>query len=229
MDRPFYSVLPHLNDFYGIDMKDDQFENIAMHAWDQIGNKKTHLYSFRGEVINKRCALPCNVDFIEAVTNDTTDVNRATGNYNDSAYHTARNTQDRIDASRRNSEPYEPVGGFEDYTLDGNTLVFKEDIGWCNVLYQGVLADDNGLPTLNFKEIDAIAKYCAWVDTQKKAMITKDKATFELAMLLRQQWQIACDDARTPTYLNQNDMDNILNVNSSWDRKRFGLTYKSIR
>lgn len=228
-DRHFYSALAHMNDMYGIDMRDDVFENIAMHAWDHIGNKKYQTYTFRGQIVNKELALPCNVDIIEAVSVDGPDVRRSSGMTNDGQYIRDYNTEQWIDGLHPATEDLTPNGSFHDYVRSGNTLKFKQDHLWVSVLYKGVLADDDGLPSINFKEMDAIAKYCAFVDTQKKAFISKDKNTFEMAMMLKQQWQFACDDARTPIYLNQNDMDNILNVASSWDRKRFGLTFKSVR
>lgn len=229
MDRPFYSALSHLNLMYGIDMKDDQFENIAMHAWDHIGNKHYRLYEFKGKVVNRKLDLPCNADAIEAVLGAGQSVVRATGEYNSNSYFNASRTEDWIEQLSKKGEALYVPGHYEDYTVEGNTLSFKEDGMSITILYKGYLADEDGLPFLNFKEIDAIAKYCAFVDTQKKAMVTRDKATWDMATFLRQQWQIACDDARTPILLNQNDMDNILNVQSSWDRKRFGLSYKTIR
>lgn len=226
---PFYSVLSHINLMYGIDMKHDRFEEIALHAWDHIGNKNYKLYVYQTKVINKKCDLPCNADIIEAVLADGPSVVRATGMLNDANYFINYNTEDRIEAWKNKTEPLYASGHYEDYVRNGNTLEFKEDNIGVTILYKGVLADEDGLPSLNFKEVDAIAKYCAFVELQKQAMVTKDKATFEMAMALRQQWQISCDDARTPIYLNQNDMDNLLNVQASWDRKRFGLTYKPIR
>ncbi len=59
-------------------------------------------------------------------------------------------------------------------------------------------------------------------------MITKDKTTFELAQMMNQQWKFAVDDARTPIYLNQNEINQILDVQASWDRKRFGRSFKPI-
>jgi hypothetical protein len=51
----------------------------------------------------------------------------------------------------------------------------------------------------------------------------------ELAMYMEQTWKRLCTRARVPEYLNQNQMDEILNVASSWDRKRFGKSFKPIR
>jgi DNA-binding TFAR19-related protein (PDSD5 family) len=51
----------------------------------------------------------------------------------------------------------------------------------------------------------------------------------QLAQILEQKWKSLCSQARIPEYINQNEMDEILNVGSSWDRKRFGKSYKPVR
>lgn len=38
-----------------------------------------------------------------------------------------------------------------------------------------------------------------------------------------------CTQARVPEYINQNEMDQILNASTSWDRKRYGRSFKSVR
>ena len=63
----------------------------------------------------------------------------------------------------------------------------------------------------------------------KAALVTKDASSMQMAQLLEQKWKSLCTQARIPEYLNQNDMDEILNVSSSWDRKRFGKSFKPIR
>ena len=49
-----------------------------------------------------------------------------------------------------------------------------------------------------------------------------------MAQDLKQQWLFHCDAARVSDYVNQNEMDAILNAQSSWNRKTFGKSYKSI-
>jgi hypothetical protein len=51
----------------------------------------------------------------------------------------------------------------------------------------------------------------------------------QLAQLLDVKWKNLCTQSRVPDYINQNEMDEILNVSTSWDRKRFGKSFKPIR
>lgn len=224
----FHSALSHLYDFYGIEMQEDEFEEIGLHAWGKIGNKRNRLYSFTGVVCNGELELPCNADIIEAVTSRSVDYqmtdNVSRDNYSRSI------AESNIEAEITRTNPFYTRGGFVNYERVGNTLYFKNVLnGPINVLYKGILSDENGLPELNIKEKEAIAIYCAYIYNQKQGMITKDKSMLEIAMLLKAEWLRSCSDARTPEYLNQNDWDNILQANNSWDRKRYNVSYKPIR
>jgi hypothetical protein len=97
------------------------------------------------------------------------------------------------------------------------------------ILYKGFVADEDGLPYLNGKEVDAIAAFCAHADMFKASIRTRDQATLQLAQLMEQKWKNLCTQARVSEYINQNEMDEILNVQTSWDRKRFGKSFKPIR
>lgn len=225
----FYSALVQLNDFYGINMQDDAFENIALHAWDHIGNKSYRLYSYVATIKDHIIHLPCNAHTIEGVFKMYGDVSRTDGISYEGVSRANSIIENNIETQYPKSSQFYNSGEYVDYQREMNMLRFKDTDISVTILYKGILSDEDGLPFLNFKEVDAIAKYCAFIDTQKKAMVTKDKNTFDLAMMLRQQWQFSVEDARSPIYLNQNDIDKILDVQSSWDRKRFGLSFKMLR
>lgn len=227
MRYPFYNALTHVKTFFGITLTDDDFENIAMHAWDHIDSKEYLTYRYCTTVKNKQIDLPCNADIIEAVLiageGYRNKDNVISGDNSNS------DTEEYVETSKRNGNVLYESGTFVPYERAGNTLYFKQDNFSVTILYRGVVVDELGLPSLTFKEVDAIAKYCAYVDTQKRGMVTGNQAFVQMSQLLKQQWMFACDDARTPEYLNQNDMDQIMDVMSSWDRKRFGMSFKPIR
>ena len=108
-------------------------------------------------------------------------------------------------------------------------MIINDRFNIVNILYKGYVVDDDGLPLLNEKEIDAIAGFCAFANMRKKALMTRDQNSMQLAMYLEQNWKLLCTQARVPIYINQNDMDEILNVSTSWDRKRFGKSFKPIK
>lgn len=224
---PFYTVTTHLKEFHDITLEDDSFETIGLHAWDKIGNKYTRLYKYRGKVHNNELELPCNADIIESVNADYESNLPAQNSY----YNDYQNEiiEDYIEDHKRDNLGLYTKGKLMNYGIAEGKLVFNEDNIYVTVVYKGVILDEEGLPSLNYKEVEAIANYCAYVTTNKKAMVTKDKGTFEIAQMLKQEWQRTCDDARTPLYLNQNEMNQLLDIQTSWDRKRFNISFKPIR
>jgi len=97
-----------------------------------------------------------------------------------------------------------------------------------NILYKGIYADEDGLPYINFKELEAIAAYCVYIYFHKKALSTMDANATSLAQATIADWQNKCSAARTPEYVTQNEMNTILDAVSSWNRKAYGRTYKPI-
>ena len=49
-----------------------------------------------------------------------------------------------------------------------------------------------------------------------------------MAHELKQQWLFHCDAARVAEYVSQEEMNKILDVQSSWGRKTYGKSYKPI-
>ena len=64
-----------VNSLYGITPDPDNFEDVALAGWEQIGNKHTRLYKFVGNTTNQELQLPCNADIVESVTIPISDAN----------------------------------------------------------------------------------------------------------------------------------------------------------
>lgn len=228
---PFYTALSHADEMYGVDMSPDEFESTAIIAWERIGNKQYSLFKMSatpkliGDCVWS-IELPCNVDVIEAVTRDNEDweytSNQSRRNYK--GY-----TESFIEEAKVQTNSLYASGGYVPYRKEDNVLLFDTKYNNINILYKGFITDEEGLPKLTIKEVDAIAAFCAYVSDFKAARIARDKATMEMALLMKQTWEKLCTQARIPTYINQNEMNEILDVQASWDRKRFGKSFKPIR
>lgn len=223
----FHSALSHLETFHGIYLDKDDFEEMAIHAWDKIGNKRCALYKYKTKTEECAIELPCNIHIIEAVSSDVLDhinpKNTDRYNYQNNA------TENLIEAQKVNKTLLYVSGRLLTYSIEGDKMVFSQDYDNVNILYKGVILDEEGLPYLNYKEVEAIANYCAYVKTRKDGMIAKDKATIEIAMMLKAEWERSCQHARTPISLNQNDWNDILEAKNSWDRKRFNVSFKPLQ
>ena len=229
----FKTAYTQARELYGLELNPDEFESLGLTAWDRIGNKEYRLYKYRAvplktELNEFYVDLPCNVDIIEAVTADYEDYQKTTPTT------LAGNNQNGwiegyIETRKYNTGELYSSGKFIKYREENDRLYLADEFELVYILYKGVLMDQDGLPMLNDKEMDAIAAFCAYTDDFKKARLTKDKATMEIALAMEQRWLKLCTQARVPDYINQNEMDEILNAVTSWDRKRYGKTFKPIR
>ena len=233
MDYSFHTAYTQARELYGLELNPDEFESIGLTAWGRIGNKKYKLYKYQVVPTENSLGeyyvdLPCNVDCIEAVTTNYEDYQKTTPTT------LAGNNQNGwiegyIETRKYNTGKLYAAGKFVKYRQEDNRIYLSDRFNVVNILYKGYVVDDDGLPILNEKELDAIAGFCAFVNTRKKAIMTKDQGTWNAMLYLEQNWKLLCTQARVPDFINQNEMDEILNVSVSWDRKRFGKSFKPIR
>lgn len=228
--RNFYSALAQANLLYDIELSEDDFAEYGLIAWELIGNKNVQLYRYRAKINCEDLSidLPCNCDIIEAVTYDWEDWNYTTNVHNNGDIHTAY--VEMYDEVRKQfKDPLYVRGRFAKYERVGDKLYFDKNYGYVNILYKGILLDDNGLPELTDKEVDAIATYVTYILKFKEGLITNNPNIIQLANVLKQDWQVKCDRARTPDYINQNEMNAIIDAKSNWDRHRYNKSTKPIR
>lgn len=232
-EYPFYTAYTQVKEFYGLSMNPDEFETIGLVAWDKIGNKRYKLYKLTAtpSVTDDGVyyvELPCNADYIEAVVADYEDYQKTTPSTRVSNNQSGW-IESYIESRKFNTNFLYTSGKFIKYTQEDNRLILADKFNTVFVLYKGILADEEGLPSITDTETDAIAAFCAYTDAFKKALVARDQVTMQFAQLLEQKWLKKCTQARVPDHISQNDLDEILNVSTSWDRKRFGKSYKPIR
>ena len=230
---PFYTAYTQAETFYGVTPSSDDFETIGINAWDKIGNKRVRWYKYvvqpqKDSLGNWYVDLPCNCDIIEAVTAGYEDSQRT------SATHLPGELQngwveDYVEDRKFNTGMGYIPGKFIKYNREGDRLYLSDKFDKVIITYKGVLLDEEGLPSLNEKELDAIAAFVAYVISNKKALVTKDQLLFQFAQSLKLEWEKKCTQARVPDYLNLNEMDEILNASVSWDRKMYGKSYKPLK
>lgn len=227
----FYYALSLLETLYGITMQEEEFEELAILALNQIGNKRSKLYRYSVclDACQNSIELPCNVDQIEAVTTDFEDFQHVS-NAHDRSLPGSFITEQYIESTKAFKSPYYISGKYIPYERVGDTLYFNDHVSRVNILYKGQQLDDNGLPQITDKEAMAIATYVAYITKFKEALTSvTNKQAAEMVGALKQQWLIQCDQARVPEYVNQNEMDEILDAKNIFDRKIYTRSYKPIR
>lgn len=223
----FHYIAVLLDQLYGIEMDDEDLEELGLIAWEAIGNKRTRLYQYKTCVgPDNSITLPCNASSVESVTTSFEDWNRVT-NYSEQGDQRSVFVESLIEAEKVFTSPYYSSGKLVSYEQVGNILYFNKNYGTLNILYKGILADEEGLPMITNKEAQAIATYLAYTQKYKDGLKTNNTVTINLATNLEGKWLKQCDQARV-TQLSQNDMNEILNVKDSWNRHSYGFSYKPI-
>ena len=217
------------NSLYGLELEPEQFEELGLTAWNLIGNKTVRLYNYSADIScdNLSVQLPCNCDIIEAVTYNHEDWNYSTNKTVNGDYN-SQFTEQYIEARKLYQAPLYVSGKYAKYERVGDTLYFDKDYGKVNILYKGIILDEDGLPQVNEKEALAIATYIAFATKQKQGWITNNQNIIQLAQYLYQQWLKYCDSARVPLSIDQNTMNQVLDAKSSWNRKVYNKAYKPI-
>lgn len=231
----FHYVAVLLDMMYGLELEDQDLEEYGLIAWGLIGNKNRKLYRYQACInpSDNSVTLPCNAldvngdSCVEAVTSSYEDWERVT-NYSEYGDNNTSFVEQSIEAEKFYQSPYYIPGKLLKYEQVGDKLYFTHNYGKVNILYKGILADEDGLPKLTDKEASAISTYIAYVIKFREGLQTNNAAIINQANQLYIMWLRQCDQARV-SYLNQNDMNNILDIKASWDRKSYGKSYKPIR
>lgn len=226
-DFKYALVLTH--QLYGIDLDESDYEELGLIAWNFIGNKRCRLYKYSTKLdcTNLTVELPCNADIIEAVTYDFEDWRYTTNDTPNGDLNSAF-IEGYIESRKAFTDPLYISGKYAHFERVGNTLYFDKDYGKITILYKGVILDDEGLPQITDKEAQAIAAYCAYTEKYKEGLMTNNVNIINIANMLKNEWNRFVDAARVSDYVNQNEMNEILDIGTRYDRKIFNKSYKPI-
>lgn len=228
--QSFNTAMFQANLLYGTEFSDpSDFEEIGLIAHNMIGNRYIRYYKYAAHVDPKTLSvdLPCNCDHIEAVTIPPEDWNYADGTHFHGDIYTAW-VEEYIEARKRFKDPLYIRGKYVHYERIGQKLYFRHPYPLVLIIYEGEILDDDGLPQLNDKEVQAIATYAAYITKFKEGIRTNNPNTVKMAQLLKSEWDKYCDAARVPEHIDQNDMNDILDVKASYMRKAYGRSFKPV-
>lgn len=230
MMNDFHYGMSLMNTLYGINMPEDEWEEIALVGWNLIGNKRTRLYRYSTCVsdCSEGVQLPCNADIIEAVTTNFEEWNYSTNDTPNGDINSAY-AESYIEHRKAFRSPLYLPGKLIHYERVGDMLYFDRPHGKINILYKGLILDDDGLPQITDKEATALATYCAYISKFKEGLQTNNANIIQLANELKRRWDVQCDQARIDHYMSQNEWDEVLDAKTSWNRKSFGKSLKLYR
>lgn len=174
------TALSYVKTFYGLDVKESDFEEIALNAWELIGTKHTELKGYVADSNDCFLKLPCDVAEIESVHIPVVDSN-ISGPLIDGLDGTSIATERYIDVIPALNSPYYQKGKLIKYKQVGDSLQFAQDFKDVLVVYHAILLDENGLPLINDKEMRAIAAYVAHANLYKEGIMKRDANIINLA------------------------------------------------
>lgn len=228
----YHYALSLLDTLYGISMQEEDFEEVSLVGWSLIGNKRTKIYRYSTCIApgQESIELPCNCDLLEAVTADFEDFQHV-DNVTPYERYGSFVTEQYIESHKAFQEPLYARGKFVNYERSGDTLYInpRHGGGRINILYRGLVLDDEGLPEITDKEALALATYCAYISKFKEGLATNNGNIINLAATLKQQWLVQCEQARTDYNWTQNDYDEVLDAKTCWDRKLYNRAMKLIK
>ena len=66
----FHYITVLLDMLYGLELEDEEIEEIGLIAWDLSGNKTTRLYSYNAKINSEdnSIKLPCNASSVESIS-----------------------------------------------------------------------------------------------------------------------------------------------------------------
>lgn len=226
----FHRAQADLETLYGIELDTEDFEEIALIAWNKIGNKNTKLYRCSAMIdpCDRSITLPYNCDIVVAVTYNYEDWNVSSNKHEPFGDQRSQFIELYSKTFSLDDSPYGLPGKLADYEQIGNKLYFRHNHGRINVLYKSVELDEDDLPLINEKESYAIATYIAYTEKFKQGLAQNNGNIINLANTLKAEWLRACDNARTPESVSQNEMDAVLDAKTRWDRKIYNKSYKPV-
>ena len=214
---------------YDVDINDmDTLIEIGLIAYGYIGNKNTHLTSKIVDVDRRTglVKLPCKADLVESITYPKLEDWSSTSNIKNHGDFNTLNIEQYIEKSKQSSDPLYISGRLVKYRREGNYIYVHDPIEQVCVLYHTEQLDEEDLPVINDKEAIAIADYIAYTIKYKEALRSNNQNVFQMAQTIKKQWLVHCDAARVPEYVSQNEMNDLLEVTSSYNRKIHGRSFK---
>ncbi len=231
---PFLNAMNRAQKRYGLEMKQDEFIEEGYNVWREIGNQAPVLTRFFTKVPEDYIIeLPPGCEFIESVVimNEperlTTFDSEGKKDRTLPAYIVADN-EPTINQSLETSK----YGKSVNYILVGENAIklTSADTVYRDIMivYRSLLVnEDDGLPLLNDKEVAAIAAEVTRREVARQAFQgIKGKA--EMLSYIEKEANRLMAAAKIDEYINDDAIDQILDIKTTFDRKVYGRRYNPL-
>lgn len=233
----FLSAKYRAHNLYGIDMTEDDFIEMAYPVWRDIGNISTKQYRYYVQLADDYIVqLPTYTESVDSVTLVDQPEYRDTYDSSGPRRTNQAATLTTSNFTTLNQSITQSPGRTVNYILrDSNSIqITSPDIVSKNlmIVYSAIDQDDDGLPLLNDKEVAAVAAETARRYITRKAFQLvgmKDKSTPTLLQIIIPEAERLMAAAKIDEKLNDDAIDKMLDIKTSWDRKVYGSRFSTIR
>lgn len=236
---PFLQARARLKNRYNLTMDTDDFIEKAYYIWRDIGNIATQNHEYTIQVPSDGVVeLPHDCEFVKSVVSEevlpNTVRNTSWGNKTfDSAGPTAEVTPYEpglsADASARKTGSYQ-FGANVAYTTGAGFIKINSPAVYnrmVTVFYSSIDKDEDGLPLLNDKEVDAIAANLA-LQIAEIQLFQGKKGADVLVTYMKTESDRLFQAAKIPEKFSDSGLDKVMDIKVSWNRKVYGSKFNLI-
>lgn len=225
---PLLTVIPKLHDDFGLELDEDTAINYAMSAYKKIGNNDFRLkliivHPEKDPEGGWSVCRPCDMEQIEAITLPF-EGGREVNATDDFLGYKTYAIEQWIENFKWNRDHFYLSGKFVKYIEYADKINFTDPYPTVNILYKASYLDEDGLPYVSEKELEAIVMYCAYAYDMKQARLTKDQSLLQFAQNEYQHWQRLCSSARVADQFSQNEINEILDTLTSMGVHSYGVS-----
>lgn len=226
---PFLTSKAKAQQLYAVSMNEDDFIEMAYDIWRSLGNIATKLTRYFIKVpADYIIELPFQCEFIDSVSLvdklDTMSTFDSGGRKDRhvpsvSVRSNLPGINESVTSTKGMSVNYITVG--EHAIKITSTDTFGTDI---MIVYRALDLDTDNLPLLNDKEVEAIAAEVARRDLVRKAFMgvgLKDKSHATLLQYIVGEATRLMAAAKITENINDDNIDKLLDIKTSWDRKQY--------
>lgn len=228
---PFLTAYNRAQRRYGLQMKQDDFIEEGYNVWRDIGNQAPVLTRYFVKVPDSYVIeLPFEAEFVESVM--IVDLPQKREGY-DSQGPKARNMAPKIEVSDipavNQSLTSNKYGMSINYVLSGDRAIkiTSPDALYMDIMvvYRSLLtSEEDGLPLLNDKEVAAIAAEVTRRDLTKQ-VFQGIEGKIQLLQYMTKEADRLMAAAKIDEYINDDAVDQILDIKTSFDRKVYGRRF----
>lgn len=220
---PFLGALARAQQRYDLDMVEDDFIEEAHDVWRSLGNTAVNTSRFFAVVgEDLLIKLPMDCEFITSVTSTTPSV---TSRYDSAGANTHIQRNDSV--LSRNQSLSSTEGESVNYVLEkGYIRITSTDLLGEKLLivYNSIAVGEDGLPLLNDKEVSAIAAEVTRREIFRRVFRNVKGADKILQFITIEATRLVAA-AKIDEFINDDSIDKLLDIKSSWDRKVYGRRF----